>query len=405
LSRLNDLIRQLHLKDPALADDIAREVGALADRRAFGLNFERHVPEIVELPGRRVRRGDKVRILPPRGTMPTKSDERLWRVASFTTTDGVRIAELEQLDSDETASAAVADLTVVAEFRDPIYPGLVSTGKVERGGDQPFHTVINAENYHALQTLLFTHRGKVDCIYIDPPYNTGSAEWIYNDRYVSGDDLYQHSKWLAFLERRLVLARDLLADTGVIIVAIGDHEHHRLRMLLDQVFEDRNFISNVVWQGGRKNDSRYVSNGADYMLIYAKDEGALAAREVRWREEKLGVHEVLAQGARVWTDAQGDERVATSAMREWFRSQPKDGPIQALSRNIYFLPDGTLCGDADTRSPSPRPNLRYELLHPVTGDACQMHPNGWAYSADRMKEMIREGRVIFRDNVQAAVGR
>ena len=81
--------------------------------------------------------------------------------------------------------------------------------------------MINAENFHALQTLLFTHRGKVDCIYIDPPYNTGTGDWIYNDHYVGGEDLYRHSKWLAFMERRLLLARELLADTGVIIVAIG----------------------------------------------------------------------------------------------------------------------------------------------------------------------------------------
>ena len=177
MSRLNDLIRQLRLKDPALADDMEREVSALADRRTFGLNFERHTPEAVELPGRRVRRGDKVRILPPRGTVPTKADERLWRVVAIDGTDGVRTAALESADGEETASAAVADLVVVAEFREPIYPGLVSTGKVERGGDKPFHSVINAENYHALQTLLFTHRGKVDCIYIDPPYNTGARDW------------------------------------------------------------------------------------------------------------------------------------------------------------------------------------------------------------------------------------
>ncbi len=177
---------------------------------------------------------------------------------------------------------------VVAEFREPIYPGLVSTGKVERGGDKPFHTVINAENYHALQTLLFTHRGQVDCIYIDPPYNTGSADWIYNDRYVSGDDLYRHSKWLAFIERRLVLAQVLLKDTGVIIVAIGDEEHHRLRMLLDQVFGDQNFLADIIWQGSGKNDARYTAGGVDYMLVYAKSEEALAASGRRWREAKPG---------------------------------------------------------------------------------------------------------------------
>ena len=128
---------------------------------------------------------------------------------------------------------------MVAEFRDPIYPGLVSTGKVERGGDKPFHTVINAENYHALQTLLFTHRGKVDCIYIDPPYNTGARDWKYNNDYVDGDDLYRHSKWLAFMERRLLLAKELLnPDDSVLIVTIDEKEYLRLGLLLEQMFPD-----------------------------------------------------------------------------------------------------------------------------------------------------------------------
>src|SRR5207248_5761934 len=124
-------------------------------------------------------------------------------------------------------------------FRDPIYPGLVSTGKVGRGGDKPFHTVINAENFHALETLLFTHRGKVDCIYIDPPYNSGNKDWKYNNDYVEGDDLYRHSKWLAMMERRLLLAKELLNPANsVLIVTIDEKEYLRLGMLLEQVFPE-----------------------------------------------------------------------------------------------------------------------------------------------------------------------
>src|SRR3954464_14351469 len=95
LSRLNELLRELRIREPALARDLEREVAALADRRAFGLNFERHVPEAVELPGRKVRKGDKVRILPPRGQMPKKSDEKLWRVLGIE--HGARTANLEPL--------------------------------------------------------------------------------------------------------------------------------------------------------------------------------------------------------------------------------------------------------------------------------------------------------------------
>jgi adenine-specific DNA-methyltransferase len=240
LSRLNDLIRQVGVTNPKLSTDLQREVSALADRRSFGLNFERHVPEAVELPGRPVRRGDKVRILPPRGQTPKKADEKLWRVVKITKTETSKVADLVALvDENETATTAVDDLVVVAEFRDPIYPGLVSTGKVERGGDKPFHTVISAENYHALQALLFTHRGKVDCIYIDPPYNTGAKDWKYNNDYVESDDIYRHSKWLAFMERRLLLAKELLnPDDSVLIVTIDEKEYLRLGLLLEQTFPE-----------------------------------------------------------------------------------------------------------------------------------------------------------------------
>lgn len=241
MSRLNDLLRKLEDSDPALAKDLRREVDAMSGRRAFGLNFERHVPEAVELPGRPVRRGDKVRILSPRGSKAGAGDDRLWRVAAITKGgNGSRAASLELMGGeDETAEAQIDDLVVVAEFRDPIYPGLVSTGKVERGGDKPFHTVINAENYHGLQTLLFTHRAKVDLIYIDPPYNTGAKDWKYNNDYVEGEDLYRHSKWLAFMERRLKLAKELLNPVdSVLIVTIDEKEYLRLGLLLEQVFPD-----------------------------------------------------------------------------------------------------------------------------------------------------------------------
>ncbi len=250
MSRLNDLIRQVGMNNPTLAADLQREVAALADRRAFGLNFERHQPEAVELPGRPVRKGDKVRILPPRGESRKAENDRLWRVTKIDRTATPARASVVALSDDGvTAEPVVDDLVVVAEFRDPIYPGLVSTGKVERGGDKPFHTVINAENYHALEALLFTHRGKVDCIYIDPPYNSGAKDWKYNNDYVEGDDLYRHSKWLAFMERRLLLAKELLnSDDSVLIVTIDEKEYLRLGLLLEQTFPDARIqmVSSVI---------------------------------------------------------------------------------------------------------------------------------------------------------------
>ena len=222
---------------------------ALSNRRAFGLNFERHTPEQVELPGRPVRKGDKVHILPPRGELTKTENQRIFLVDSISK-GKIKVASLiAQDDHDQNREVPIEDLVVVAEFRDPIYPGLVSTGKVERGRDKPFHTVINGENFHALEALLFTHRGKVDAIYIDPPYNTGARDWKYNNDYVEGDDLYRHSKWLAFMERRLLLARELLRpDDSVLLVTIDEKEFLRLGLLLHQTFPDATIqmVSSVI---------------------------------------------------------------------------------------------------------------------------------------------------------------
>ena len=397
MSRLNDLLRQLRDENAALATEIEREVKALADRRAFGLNFERHVPETVELPGRKVRKGDKVRVLPPRGTTPKKSDERLWRVISIDRTGEAPTSTLEALDDAEASSAAVADLIVVAEFRDPIYPGLVSTGKVERGGDKPFHVVINAENYHALQTLLFTHRGKVDCIYIDPPYNTGNDSWIYNDNYVAADDHYKHSKWLAFIERRLTVAKELLRPTGTIVVAISDDEHHRLRMLMDQVFEPGNFLANLIWQGNVKNDARFGGGGIDYMLVYASSKDALVARDQRWLESKPDVDLVFAAALDAWRGSGEDPVQASRLLKKWWSAVPKESPV--LASKHYSYVDDTRPGEpyfaSPLMSPNYRKNLVYELRHPITDRAFVTPRNGWRYGSDSMRELVAKGGVHF----------
>jgi adenine-specific DNA-methyltransferase len=262
VSRLTDLLARAKSKDAQLGADLEREFKVLSSRLPFGLNFERHSPEAVELPLRPIRKGDKVRVLPERGSVK-KGDQRLWQVKAIH--KATKIADLELLDTaePEMQSVPLADLIVVAEFRDTIYPGLVSTGKVTRGSDKPFHTVINGENYHVLKALTYTHRGKVDAIYIDPPYNSGAKDWKYNNDYVEGDDLYRHSKWLAMMERRLLVAKELLnpADS-VLIVTIDEKEYLRLGLLLQQTFPDANMqmISTLINSKGtgRANEFRRV---------------------------------------------------------------------------------------------------------------------------------------------------
>jgi adenine-specific DNA-methyltransferase len=293
VSRLTDLIAQAKSKDPKIGADLEREFKALATRRSFGLNFERHSPEAVELPQRPIRKGDKVRILPERGSAK-KGDQRLWVVKSITKAAKKKVAELVLLGSEtpEEQIIPMDDLVVVAEFKDTIYPGLISTGKVERGGDKPCHTVINGENYHALKSLTYTHRGKVDLIYIDPPYNSGAKDWKYNNDYVEKDDLYRHSKWLAMIERRLLVAKELLnpADS-VLIVTIDEKEYLRLGMLLEQTFPEARIqmVSSVINPKGVPRDG--FSRVDEYLFIAQFGSATISGRlkegsggtEVRWR--------------------------------------------------------------------------------------------------------------------------
>ena len=256
MSRLTELIATAKTNDSQLGADLEREFRALSSRLSFGLNFERHRPEAVELPQRPVRRGDKVRVLAPRGST-LKGDQRLWTVTRIDKVN--RTATLAALlpAGEETSSVAIDDLVVVAEFRDTIYPGLVATGKISLGGAKPSHTVINGENYHVLKALTWTHRGKVDVIYIDPPYNTGAKDWKYNNDYVEGDDLYRHSKWLAMMERRLLVAKELLNPVdSVMIITIDEKEYLRLGLLLEQLFPEARIqmVTVVINPSGASGD-------------------------------------------------------------------------------------------------------------------------------------------------------
>ena len=271
MSSLSDLLGQVRATNPDLAANLEREIKNRTRRqRQFGLVFEEHRPEAVELPSRPVRKGDKVRILPPRGETK-KGDQTLWRVQRINRADGT--AHLVEVDGEQETQAPVADLVVVAEFRDHMYPGLIETGRVERGGDKPFHTVINAENFHALEMLTYTHRHKVDCIYIDPPYNTGAKDWKYNNDYVEADDDYRHSKWLSFMERRLQVARELLnPEDSVLIVTIDEKEYLRLGLLLEQTFPDAaqaeriTMVTTSINPGGMPRKSRFFRS-AEYVFF------------------------------------------------------------------------------------------------------------------------------------------
>lgn len=138
---------------------------------------------------------------------------------------------------------------------------------------KPVNILIEGDNYHALQVLNYTHKGKIDIIYIDPPYNTGKAkEWKYNDNFVDENDNYRHSKWLNFMNKRLKLTKNILTNSGVIFISIDDNEVSQLKLLCDEIFGEENFVSKFVWEKNfaPKNDNKYISTSQEYILLYAK---------------------------------------------------------------------------------------------------------------------------------------
>ena len=230
---LEDLISRI--EDPALRESIAEHVAELYSNKDYGLVFPRHLPEKVSLISFPIRKRTTV-------TLRDDSTDETWVVKSV---KGKRAVVIDAAGAE--SEMALDDLVVVRGFGDPLYPGLVSVGKATNGGDKPFHTVINAENYHGLETLLYTHAGKVDLIYIDPPYNTGRRDFVYNDHFVDQTDRYRHSIWLDFMFHRLRLARDLLAPDGAIFVSIDDHELFNMGLLMNQVFGENAFVATCIW--------------------------------------------------------------------------------------------------------------------------------------------------------------
>ena len=137
--------------------------------------------------------------------------------------------------------------------------------------EAPNHILIEGDNLEALTALSYTHEGKIDVIYIDPPYNTGNKDFVYNDSFVDTEDSYRHSKWLSFMNKRLKIAKKLLSDKGVIFISIDDNEQANLKLLCDEVFGSRNFVSILVWKSksGGANDSSAFGVDHEYILSYS----------------------------------------------------------------------------------------------------------------------------------------
>jgi adenine-specific DNA-methyltransferase len=253
---IEDKIQQV--QDKELRGILLAEVKKLKKEKKFGLVFEEHVPELVPVYSAPIC---------PRSTVALKDGDLLETLRVKRIKDGSAFLS-KDVDGNEFVYSL--EQLVVQRFGEAIYPALKLKDSVVNGGDRPFHTLIEADNYHALQLLEYLYAGQVDCIYIDPPYNTGAKDWKYNNNYVDVNDSWRHSKWLAMMKKRLLLAKDLLTQDGVIFVSIDDGEACHLKLLMDSVFGASQFIGQFVWKSRQNKDNR-TKNGAsiDHEYVFA----------------------------------------------------------------------------------------------------------------------------------------
>lgn len=251
MAAIHELLKQV--SDPALRARLTEEFNRVTQNKKFGLVFEEHMPECTPLYGIRIKRGATV----------AKKAKKINDTYTVIALDG-DTAVCRNKSTGETEEIAVSELAAVAEFGDPIFPCLEPIDRVENAPDSDlWHTLIEADNYHALQLLEYLYAGKVDCIYIDPPYNTGTDDWKYNDAYVDSSDKWAHSKWLSMMKKRLLLSKRILSEKGIIIISIGYQEVHRLALLCEEIFSDKQVVTVTVQTSGGK-----PSGGFNYMHEY-----------------------------------------------------------------------------------------------------------------------------------------
>lgn len=283
--------------------------------------------------------------------------------------------------------------------------------------DSTKNLFIEGDNLEALKLLQENYLGQVKLIYIDPPYNTGK-DFIYRDNFTASKEAFEivsgerneeggrlvsnpetrgrfHTDWLNMIYPRLTLAKRLLSDGGLILISIDDAEQASLRRVCDQVFGEQNFVSQLVWEKGRKNDAKYFSVGHEYMLIYAKDLVFLRERGEVWREEKPGAREIWAEFLRLQS-IHGEDYVAMeAAISKWYSDLPKSHPSKKWARYKRVDKNGPW-RDRDISWPG-GDGPRYDVIHPVTKQPCAVPERGWIYSSpEEMQRQIKLGLVEFR---------
>jgi len=290
----------------------------------------------------------------------------------------------------------------------------------------PYNFLIEGDNLHALKLLEKTHKGKIDVIYIDPPYNRGKNDFCYDDQFISLEDGYRHSKWCSFMNKRLLIARELLADDGVIIVSIDEHEKNNLAFILDDIFGTQNNLGEIIWNKmNPKGDPKAISIMHETIYCYAKNREVLKNQTSMCVRKKINAPTIISKANSLYKKigkeitpkeiidvlklygfnefknnfkVKYDLRLIQKEFNNWLKGQNFTSGEKAyrfIDNNGKVFQDVSMCWP---NKQMPSENYYVPLIHPITNKPCPVPDKGWRYPPSTMKAMLAKDLIIFGED-------
>lgn len=278
-----------------------------------------------------------------------------------------------------------------------------NNGKQKKEETGSGNKIIHGDNLEALKTLLPEYEGKIKCIYIDPPYNTGKDEWKYNDRVDhprikawfdkvvgrEGEDLSRHDKWLCMMYPRLTLLHKLLKEDGVLLVSIDNNELYSLKIILDEIFGPFNLVGNIIWKNATDNNPTQIADEHEYILCYSKKKTKLAPE---WKSPNLDVKEKLLEIGKEFIEEYSDPVERQNEYTKWFRENKAF--LWPFDRYKFIDEGGVYTGSQSVHNPG-KEGYRYDVIHPKTNKPCNQPLMGYRFPESTMEKLLESGKIIF----------
>mgnify|MGYP004448942127 FL=1 len=278
---------------------------------------------------------------------------------------------------EEVEKQLTKELPVLTEVKERYIKGSTE--------DAPNHILIEGDNLHALTALSYTHEGKIDVIYIDPPYNTGNKDFVYNDSFVDREDGYRHSKWLSFMNKRLKIAKRLLSNRGVIFISIDDNEQAPLKLLGDEVFGESNFIGQLILKTATDNNATQINTEHEYMLCYCLNR----ANQGNWKRTGQAAKNIIQKYKELKAQGLSVESIQKE-LRKWIKENKNDLPQVAHYNNV----DDKGVYSSSSNSSNPHPGgYMYDIIHPITMLPCPKPANGWRWPKSTFDDYDAAGEI------------